>query len=145
MHTASMMGSYMVIFGGYTGPTSVTSDRITIAVSPDHPLQMEHILALDTDSLRWVRPNNIGKMPLSRYGHATAEAGTQLIVLGGWGSNRALNDVCVVEAFGGMAESVRVAEQETLKQTEQEQQKVTNPGGQECQETEGNTEGKNQA
>jgi hypothetical protein len=105
-----MMGHYMVVFGGYTGPNTVNSDRVTIAVSPDHPVQMDHILALDTEKLSWVRPNNIGKMPLSRYGHVAVEAGTQLIVFAGWGSNRALNDICVVEAFGSIADSVNMVD-----------------------------------
>lgn len=121
LHTACMMGSYMLIFGGYTGPTTVNSDRITIAVSPDHPLQQDHVLALDCDNLCWVRPNNIGKMPLTRYGHVMVEAGTQLIVFGGWGSNRALNDICVVEAFGCIADSVNCIEhQDSLQEQQQE-------------------------
>lgn len=82
-----ILGKYMICIGGF----------IKGKKSPS-------IVALDTETFEWIIPELTGTVPEEVYGHSISLAGNQFIIYGGWGGNRALDELFVGEAVKGFPE-----------------------------------------
>ncbi len=109
LHTSCMLGKYFVSIGGFikrknppkAPPCEGSGRRIK------KPETGDIILALDTEALEWVRIEFFGNCPDELYGHSLAIAGdNQVVCYGGWGGNRALDELFVAEALGPLLSSI---------------------------------------
>ena len=117
-HASCMVGKYLVSVGGFV---QHADRRLREAASASDgvgrklrkPTRSENLLAFDTEALAWVRPASVGNCPDAVYGHALAVAGDQLVVFGGWGGNRALDELFVgapLAAFARALDEQRAAD-----------------------------------
>lgn len=104
-HTSCVVGKYLLCTGGWFAGMSSESKQRGSKKNVDTSLGgHQKIIALDTETMVWCAPRSKGRVPEHRYGHAVVSADTQIIIFGGWGGNRALNDIHVAEMFGPIVE-----------------------------------------
>ncbi len=105
--TSCMMGKYMVVFGGWIQRQNAHLHKAPVSggagVRVKEPTTADTIIAYDTEELEWVLPLFFGTCPDELYGHSLALAGGQVILYGGWGGNRALDELFVGEPLGMLA------------------------------------------
>lgn len=111
-----MLGKYLVSFGGYVQRRDKTVDQARggdgVTQKVKKPIQTYRIVALDTEELKWVQPSYFGHCFDDLYGESIAMAGSQVILYGGWGGNRALDELFVGEPLGDFAASIALQQSE---------------------------------
>jgi len=70
-HTASLVGLYMVVFGG----AGLDAD--------ERPVNLNDVHLLETAQLAWSRPNVTGKVPQERRYHSASVVDQRLLIFGG--------------------------------------------------------------
>jgi len=94
--TSCMVGKKMFVFGGFVPGKKDRSDKVSL--KSNHPVTSEFILVLDTDTYTWSSPQMVGNCPDEIYGQSASLLDeNQIILYGGWGGNRALDELFVAK------------------------------------------------
>lgn len=83
-HTASVIGRYIYVFGGYGGHGYARKDH-------------DDVHRLFVDSWTWSRVETKGKKPEKRCGHGATAVEKHLFVWGGWNASTQFSDVFVLD------------------------------------------------
>lgn len=83
-HTASVIGRYIYVFGGYGGHGYARKDH-------------DDVHRLCVDNWTWSRVETKGKKPEKRCGHGATAVEKHLFVWGGWNASKQFSDVFVLD------------------------------------------------
>ncbi|GBG30908.1 Kelch domain-containing protein 3 [Hondaea fermentalgiana] len=108
MYAAScMLGKYFICIGGFIlrkdkqkRLEAEASDGVGQRIK--NPIRADRIIALDTEKLEWFSPQFFGNCPDDSYGQSISLAADQVILYGGWGGNRALDELFVGQGLGAI-------------------------------------------
>jgi N-acetylneuraminic acid mutarotase len=118
--TSTMIGKYFCLIGGFIKrkadlisgqPSNSNGDGVGRRIKS--PTTGDHIVAFDTEELQWVNPEFFGYCPEDVYGHSISVAASQIIIYGGWGGNRALDELFVGEPLGAFKSAFGLGEQDS--------------------------------